>query len=134
SLGDIDNARPEIIRAYQRQQDAVEENKKRIEKVQTEAASHTNSAAIQKAQNDSKFQTAFQTNYAVLDGLKSYSDYVNPFTVYLDGLYFMANAADASDLERAHKSFERIGGFLGDNDYIREDLATVDGLMNGKRL
>jgi hypothetical protein len=134
SLGDIEKARPEIIRAYQRQQDAVEENKKRIEKVQTEAASHTNSAAIQKAQNDSKFQAAFQTNYAVLDSLKSYSDYVNPFTVYLDGLFFMANAADASDLERAHKSFERIGGFLGDNDYIREDLATVDGLMNGKRL
>src|SRR5437899_9110857 len=92
ALGEIDKARPEIIHAYQRQQDAVEENKKRIEKVQSEAASHTNSVAIQKAQDDSKFQSAFQTNYTILDNLKPYADYVNPFTVYLDGLYFMANA------------------------------------------
>jgi len=134
TLGDIEKARPEFIRAYQRQQDAVEENRKRIEKIQNEAASHTNSVAIHKAQDDPKFQSAFQTNYTALDNLKPYSDYVNPFTVYLDGLYFMANAADASDLERAHKSFERVGGFVGDNDFIKQDLATVDGLMNGKRL
>src|SRR5581483_1744008 len=127
ALGQIDKARPEIIHAYQRQQDAVEENKKRIEKVQSEADSHTNSVAIKKAQDDPKFQSAFQTNYAMLDNLKPYSDYVNPFTVYLDGLYFMANPADASDLERAHKSFERVGSFLGDNDYIKQDLTAVDG-------
>src|SRR6185369_134986 len=134
ALGEIDKARPELIRAYQRQQDAVEENKKRIEKIQTEAASQTNSAAIQKAQDDPKFQSAYQTNYTVLDNLKPYSDYVNPFTVYLDGLYFMANAADGSDLERAHKSFERVSGFLGDNQYIKQDLSTVDSLIAGKHL
>ena len=38
ALGQVDNARPEIIRAYQRQQDAVEDNKRRIEKTQEEAA------------------------------------------------------------------------------------------------
>jgi len=134
ALGEIDKARPEIIRAYQRQQDAVEENKRRIEKVQAEAASHTNSVAIQKAQDDARFKSTFQTNYTALDNLKPYSDYVNPFTVYLDGLYFMANAADASDLERAHKSFERVSGFAGDNDYVKQDLASIDGLINGKHL
>ncbi|HZF00462.1 MAG TPA: hypothetical protein VE344_01055 [Methylomirabilota bacterium] len=134
ALGDIEKARPAIIRAYQREQDAVEDNKKRIEKVQEQANTHTNSAAIQKAQSNPKFQTAMQTNYAALDNLKPYADYVNPFTVYLDGLYFMANAADASDLERAHKSFERVGEFIGDNDYIKQDLAAMDNLMNGKPL
>jgi len=69
-----------------------------------------------------------------LNGLKSYADYVNPFTVYLDGLFFMVDAADASDLERAHKSFERVNEFVGDNDYIKADLAAVDGLMNNKPL
>lgn len=134
ALGDIDKARPAFIRAYQRQQDAVEENKKRIEKIQSQANNQTNSAAIQKAQDDPKFQSSFQTNYAILDNLKPYSDYVNPFTVYLDGLYFMANAADASDLERAHKSFERVSGFVGDNNYVKQDLSTIDGLISGKRL
>jgi len=134
-LGEPDKARPELIRAYQRQQDAVEANKKRIEKVQEEAAKAKDKAAIEKAEQDPKFQAQMQgTNYANLNNLKSYSDYVNPFTVYLDGLYFMAAATDASDLERAHKSFERVAGFLGDNEYIKEDLATVDGLIASKPL
>jgi hypothetical protein len=135
ALGESDKARPELIRAYQRQQDAVEENKKRIQKVQDAAASDTNSVTIQKAQQDSKFQSQIQgANYANLNSLKPYADYVNPFTVYLDGLFFMANAADNSDLERAHKSFERVAGFLGDNDFVKADMAAVDDLMNGKQL
>jgi uncharacterized protein len=134
-LGEPDKARPELIRAYQRQQDAVEENKKRIEKVQDEAAQSKDKATMDKAENDPVFQAQMQgTNYASLNNLKPYADYVNPFTVYLDGLYFMANAADGSDLERAHKSFERVAGFLGDNAYIKEDLASVDRLINGKPL
>ena len=132
-MGEPDKARPELLRAYQRQQDAVEDNKKRIAKVQDAAASNTNSVAIQKAQEDPKFQAEMSgTNYASLNNLKPYADYVNPFTVYLDGLYFMANATDGSDLERAHKSFERVAGFLGGNQYIKEDLAAVDGLINGR--
>lgn len=132
ALGEPDKARPELIRAYQRQQDAVEENKKRIEKLQDEAASNTNNATIQKAQQDPKFQAAIQSDYTYLDNLKPYADYVNPFTVYLDGLYFMADAADTSDLDRAHKSFERVSTLLGDNDYIKQDLTAVDDLLNGK--
>jgi len=89
---------------------------------------------MDKAQQDSKFQSAIQSNYTYLDSLKPYANYVNPFTVYLDGLFFMANAADASDLERAHKSFERVVGFFPDNNYVKQDLAAVDGLIQGKPL
>ena len=133
-LGEPDKARPELIRAYQRQKDAVEDNKKRIEKVQEEAAKTKDKAAVEKAEKDPKFQAQITGAYTNLDNLQAYSDYVNPFTVYLDGLFFMATAADGSDLERAHKSFERVAGFLGDNQYIKEDLATVDGLIAGKPL
>lgn len=134
NLGEPDKARPELIRAYQRQQDAVEENKKRIEKVQEEAAKSKDKAAMDKAEKDPKFQSQMSGSYTNLDNLKAYTDYVNPFTVYLDGLYFMADATDASDLERAHKSFERVASFVGDNSYIKEDLASVDALINGKPL
>ena len=133
-LGDPDKARVELIRAYQRQQDAVEDNKKRIAKVQAEAAANTNKVAIDKAQENPKFKSSMQGAYTNLDNLKPYADYVNPFTVYLDGLFFMANAADASDLERAHKSLERAAGFNPDNNYVRQDLAAVDGLIQGKSL
>lgn len=135
ALGQPDKARPEIIHAYQRQQDAVAANQKRIEEVQDEAAKNTNNVAIQKAQADPKFQAQMQgTNYANLNGLQAYADYVNPFTVYLDGLYFMANAADVSDLERARKSFERVGSFAPDNGYVKQDLATAEGMIHGQSL
>src|SRR5271170_2694054 len=115
ALGEPDKARPELIRAYQRQQDAVEDNKKRIQKVQDEAAGNRDSAAINRAQNDPGLQSKIQGAYANLDQLRAYSPYVNPFTVYLDGLFFMTEAADGSDLERARKSFERVAAFAPNN-------------------
>ena len=47
---------------------------------------------------------------------------------------FLANAADASDLERAHKSFERVSSFAPENDYVKLDLATADDVIQGKPL
>ena len=133
-LGEPDKARVELIRAYQRQQDAVADNQRRIEKVQGEAAKSKDKATMDKAEQDPKFKSQMQGAYTGLDNLKAYANYVNPFTVYLDGLYFMADAVDASDLERARKSFERVVGFDPDNEYVKQDLATVDDLMNGKPL
>jgi uncharacterized protein len=133
-LGEPDKARVELIRAYQRQQDAVEDNKKRIEKTQAAAAKNKDKKTMDKAEQDPKFKAKVQGAYTNLNTLKVYADYVNPFTVYLDGLFFMANAADASDLERAHKSFERVVEFNPDNNYVKQDLATVDGMMESKPL
>ena len=133
-LGEPDKARVELIRAYQRQQDAVADNQRRIEKVQDEAAKSKDKATMDKAEQDPKFKSQMQGAYTDIGNLKAYANYVNPFTVYLDGLYFMADAVDASDLERARKSFERVVGFDPDNEYVKQDLATVDDLMNGKPL
>jgi len=134
ALGEPDKARPELIRAYQRQQDAVEDNKKSIEKVKDEAAKSKDKATMDKAEQDPKFKSQMQGAYTYLDDLKAKADYENPFTAYLYGLFFMATAADLSDLEHAHKSFELVGGFLGNNDFVKADLAAVDDLMNGKQL
>jgi len=86
------------------------------------------------AERDPGFKSEMRTSYANLDNLKAYADYVNPFTVYLDGLFFMAQATDNSDLERARKSLERVVGFDPDNPYVKQDLATVNDLINGKPL
>ena len=95
-LGEPDKARPEMIKAYQRQQDAVENNKKRIEK-ETEAlekAKQDSSTAnanrsAEKAMQDPVFSGTLKSNYSQLDTLQAYADFVNPFPVYLDGLYFL---------------------------------------------
>jgi hypothetical protein len=130
ALGEPDKARPELIHAYQRQQDAVQDNQKRIEKVQDQAAKNKDSAAIRKAQNNPGLQSQIQNSSTNLNRLKPYAAYVNPFTVYLDGLFFMTDAADGSDLERAHKSFQRVAEMAPDNRYVKEDLAMVNNLIN----
>jgi hypothetical protein len=134
ALGEPDKARPEIIRAYQRQQDAVEDNKRRIQKTQDEAAQQKDKATINKAEDSPQFQSQLQSSMTNINDIKVYADYVNPFTVYLDGLYFMFNAADASDLERAHKSLERAASCVPENEYLKQDLITSDELINARPL
>ena len=134
ALGEPDKARPELIHAYQRQQDAVEANKKRIQQAQDDAAQSKDSDAIARAQQDSGLQAQLAGVTTNFDGMHLYADYVNPFTVYLDGLYFMANATDVSDLERSRKSLERVASFAPENICVKQDLAATEGLIHGQPL
>src|SRR5487761_2251066 len=84
ALGEPDKARPELIRAYQRQQDAVEENKKRIEKVQEEAAQSKDGEAVSRSLENPDLGPALNPVTANLESVHGYADYVNPFTVFLD--------------------------------------------------
>jgi hypothetical protein len=128
--GQPDKARVELTRAYQRQQDAVEENSRRIESAQRAAKE---SEAAKAAENDAVFQSKLKATYSNLDGLKAYADYVNPFTVWLDGIFFLHQPASASDLERARKSLERALVFAPTNAYVAEDLKALDALEKGQR-
>ena len=134
ALGQAEQARPALIRAYQRQQDAVQDNKRRIAHAQEEAAQAKDQEkeAVTKAKDDPKFKGQVDKLTTDLSDLKAYGDYVNPFAVYLDALYFTYQAADASDLERAHKSLERCLSFAAHNDYLKQDLTNLDGLIAGQ--
>jgi hypothetical protein len=132
AMGEPDKARPELIHAYQRQQDAVEANKSRIEKAQDEVEQNKDRQAIERAQNDPALQAQITGASTNLDSLQVYANYENPFTVYLDGLYFLANAVDSSDLERARKSFERVSSMAPGNDFVKQDLALAESMAGGK--
>ena len=132
ALHDLEKARVEVIRAHQRQQDAVEENRRRIEETEESLRNEKERQRIEQARDDKAFKSALQTNYATLDDAPAYADYVNPFTVYLDGLLFLAGAADASDLERARKSFERAAGMAAGNTFVKADLASLEAAIAGK--
>jgi hypothetical protein len=137
--GEPDKARPELLRAYQRQQDAVINNRKRIEREAEEIKAAASEKAgehqsVQKAQSDPAVSGLMKRNYAALDQLKAYADYANPFPVYLDALYFLTFSTGGSDLERARKSFERVKGMSGANKYIDADLALAESAANGTPL
>lgn len=138
-LGDSDAARVELNRALQRQRDAVEANAKRIQEAQELAANAKSGAVkdeqgrkgqsydVDRAKSDPKTSGALadvesRFNAAILP----YGDYVNPFTTFLDALIFTHQGADASDLERARKSWERVVNFAPANTFARADYVAVE--------
>ena len=131
-MGDSEKARVEFNRAFQRQDDAVHINTKRIEKAIEEGNKQNYNVDLAKVNRDGKFKSQFDNYYGDLDQFKAYAVYVNPLTVYLDGLYFMTHATGGSDLERSRKSFERVLGMIGENKYIRQDMETLQQVVNGK--
>lgn len=139
-LGDFDAARVELNRALQRQRDAVAENARRIEEATEEArrarkgaTENNQSYDVEKARSDSTSGPAFAEVEAELDArIKPYGDYVNPFVVFLDGLFFITKGESGSDLERARKSFERVAGMVPENSYAREDWKMAEAAANGR--
>jgi hypothetical protein len=138
-LGDSDAARVELNRALQRQRDAVEANAKRIQEAQElaekaksgqvndEQGRKGQSYDVDRAKSDPKTSGALadiesRFNAAILP----YGDYVNPFTTFLDALIFTHQGTDASDLERARKSWERVVNFAPANPYAQADYIAVE--------
>jgi hypothetical protein len=133
ALGDIEKARPDVISAYQCQQDAVDANARRIEKAKEEEKQAKDKDKVEKAKNDPKVSQALAGATKELEGFKFYADYVNPFTVYLDGLYFLHAGSGNSDLEHASKSFARLGEVCGENRYVQADIVTISNAFNGQQ-
>ncbi|MBI2518053.1 MAG: hypothetical protein HYV95_14205 [Opitutae bacterium] len=137
ALGDRDRARVELNRALQRQRDAVEENAQRIAAAQDEAArARTGGLAdeqgnaiaydVEKAHADARTGAALQALLERSTGaLRPYGDYVNPFAVFLDGLFFTHLGENGSDWERGRKSLERAAALAPDNPYLRDDLVAA---------
>lgn len=134
ALGQIEKARPALLKAYQYQQDAVAENARRIEKAQRDAAENGKASAVNKTQADPAFARAIGPAFASVASMQPYAEYVNPFTVWLDGIYFLHAAQDLSDLERARKSLERALAFHPSNAVLQEDLQACDGRLSGQTL
>ncbi|MCC6231345.1 MAG: hypothetical protein IT580_01805, partial [Verrucomicrobiales bacterium] len=134
TLGQPDSARPALIKAYQYQQDAVAENSRRIERAQNDARDSKDAGAISRTEGHPQFRSQVDSLYSKLAQLKPYSDYVIPFTVWLDGVFFLARAQDLSDLERAHKSLERALAFAPDHPGIQADLRLADARFKGAPL
>lgn len=122
----------ELERTRMRQENAVADNVKRIEKAEKEREEALNNSVgedgkeiaaydANKAMDDSKLKKATSEQLAEMNKYLIYKDYVNPFSVFLDGLYFAHNFESNSDRGRALKSFERLNGMVK-NKYVSADL------------
>ena len=130
TLGENDKARVALNRALDRQREAVEANAKRLEKTKAEATTAKpgdgdSGYDVQRALADGQFAAALNANYGELQGMRAYADYVNPFSVWLHGVYFMANADGNSEVERSHLSLQRVAGMLPQCAAVQADYALI---------
>jgi len=135
-LGEPDKARVEFIRSQQRQDEAVEINKARIEKAeaQMEKAKEKKELDPDKIKEDPKFKGQFDGAYAFLDQYKAEANYKNPAAVYLHGLFFMAAATGPADLEMAKHSFDEVAGMMEENKFVKTDRELLEQALAGKAL
>ncbi|WP_052360886.1 COG3014 family protein [Geminisphaera colitermitum] len=136
-LGDLEAARVELNRSLQRQRDAVDENAKRIEENEAEigkarSGADTKGTGFDASKTISDFTNQADTpknlNMAALDAAAAanpYANYVNPFSVLIDGIFFSACALDDDDMEHARKSFERVSQMVPANPFARQDLSDI---------
>ncbi|MDR3228278.1 MAG: hypothetical protein LBT53_02525 [Puniceicoccales bacterium] len=126
ALGRRDNARVALNLALQRQAEAVAANAKRIENSQDEAKAAKrngeNSYDADRALKDDSVKSGLSENYSETRSMRAYADYVNPFSVWLDGIFFLANNRGGSDTERAYKSLQRAASMTS-CAAVKEDFA-----------
>ena len=87
------------------------------------------------ASSDPQFQQNFNQQYADLNvqDFSGYTDYVNPFTEYIRGLYLMTAGADESDFEQGAAVLRRVAGMLKNNPYIAQDAVLADQIASGHK-
>ncbi|WP_421863198.1 COG3014 family protein [Motiliproteus sp.] len=138
---DVQNARIEFNRAADRQRRAIEHFKEKIKeqeeavsKKEQERSKETSATAqvmdFEKSTSEST-KTIYET-YPELEGWKVYPDYVNPYTDYMHGLYFLLGSQDKSDFGKSRQSLRRVSGMMPDNKSVATDLMVVDNLQKGK--
>ncbi len=125
----LDSARVNLNRAYGVQQDVVRLNSERIEKEQ--AAIRGNSAAHGSVGADAAMTVAELDLQTVQPLMAAYAPYVNPFAVWLDGVFRMTQAADEADLESARKSLERATALEPMNETARADYRLAKSAKGG---
>ena len=137
---DFQNARIEFNRAADRQRRAEEEFRSRIDEQKqklAETREQTEGEQAQTSQLDfaksrkSAQATVFEA-YPELQEWQVYKDFVNPYTDYLHGLYFMLASQDKEDFGKARQSMRRVRGMAPNNQAVKTDYRVVDNLRRGR--
>lgn len=134
NLGDFEAARVSLNRAYNAQRRAVDENAARIRKTEEQIEDNRDEDSpvnLDRIAADPTTQAKIGDLYAPIRDLQPYAPYVNPFSVYLDGLFFLNQGVDASDLERGLKSMERASALNPGSAWLEREAAIARDIVAG---
>jgi uncharacterized protein len=124
-LGDFELARVEFNRALERQTRAKDYFSNEIAKLREELSSNT--FYSQYASNDT-IQSSIAKADPSIGNFEPYPNYVNPFTTYLAGLFFVLSG----DLNKGSFLLKETCGMVPENPYICGDFETAEAAYQGK--
>ena len=130
-LGKYDLARVEFNRALDRQSRAKLHFAEEISKLKDEVAKKQESQKdvnLNKNLENPKIQDVLKLQYPSLYEYEAYPDFVNPFTTYLAGICFNL----MGDPQKAVDLLKESYGMLPGNQYVAEDFAVTENLLNGQ--
>lgn len=131
SLKDFANARVEFNRALDRQrqakiyfQEEIEEAKERVKNSKT---SKSNGVKEQTLKSE-EFQNRVDNYYSNLESFKAYPDFINPFTTYMAGLFFMLEGDYRKAQDLLKESYS-----MSESEVIQKDLELNIKALSGKK-
>jgi len=140
-IGKNDLARIEFNRALDRQRRAKERFAEEISKMKEEISkeqieenrkAEQNKAPkmdIDKAVNNPEIDKILKKKYSNLYAFKVYPDFINPFTTYMAGLFFLSEG----DYAKAATLLKETYGMVEENPVVADDFATVEKILDRKR-
>lgn len=148
--GNSDLARVEFNRALDRQRRAMErfaseikkqkenlEKKQEQENAKAQARAKTNKKGkksnvpamdINKNVNNPEIDTILKEKYSSLHEFQTYPDFINPFTTYMAGLFFMSE----KEYSKAATLLKETYGMVGDNKIVQDDFLSVEKKLDGQ--
>ncbi|MDD4556896.1 MAG: hypothetical protein PHE89_06195 [Alphaproteobacteria bacterium] len=131
AVEDKEGARIEVNKAYEKQKYASEYFSKEIDKSTEEVKEEAKNLDKQNQENLSgTTKDIINKNFADLKIWQGYKDYMNPYTTYLSGLYFMTNGQSRGDFESASTYMKRVAGMMPQNTSLKKDLKQAEALAN----
>ena len=126
---DHQGAAVELRRAYRRQQEAVEENRRRLEEAQAEIESKGSSyREVVGNERSAGMMADIESRFRPTGGHAAFGDYVNPFVEYLQLIFHMAQG---QELENLPLMAERLEGMVG-AALMKADREQIDRLLRGE--
>jgi hypothetical protein len=143
ALGDVDGARVELRRIESHQRVSVERYQEALGEAlqaqetrlqQTMEQTQSNQVDVAATQTQPAVQRELAEHYREVARYATYAPYVNPFSVWLDGIVHMVTARGPQDLERARLQLNRFKGMVMENTGVDRELLLLDRLMAGEPL
>lgn len=138
ALGDLQNARVEWNRSDDRQRRAAdffaerinESKEKQKEEAEKELKEQESESTLDVDSSLAKADEILANQNIDMSQWSAYDGYINPFSTFMHGLFFMLNAQDSSDLNKAVDSLVRVNS-ITKTQVSSETLALAEALREG---